>query len=435
MKKSIFLPVLLLWSFYGFSQIRSGPMVGYVTMREAAVWIQTQTESEVQLVYWAADNPSKRYISNARKAVAENAFAVTLIADSAEPGVKYNYSFLLNGTFLALEKNCSFKTQPLWQYRTDPPPFKIALGSCTYVNEDPYDRPGTPYGGGYEIFQSIYAKSPDAMLWLGDNVYLREADYYAGSSIFDRYTHTRSLPEMQDLLANTPNYAIWDDHDYGPNNANRSYWGKDLTLMAFKLFWPSVAYGIGGTEGITSSFTFHDVEFFMLDDRWYRSPEYLDVTQNEILGKNQVQWLIDALITSKAKFKMVCVGSQFLNSAATKENFSNCMSERKQIIEAINNEEIKNVVFLTGDRHHTELSKEQVSGGPVIYDLTVSPLTSGVNTEAASETNYNRVENTLITERNFGVLEFSGTKKDREMTIRIYNTAGVELWNKKIVSE
>ena len=51
------------------------------------------------------------------------------------------------------------------------------------------------------------------MLWLGDNVYLRE-DFHGQQSIYDRYTHT-STPEMANLLSSASNYAIWDDHDYG----------------------------------------------------------------------------------------------------------------------------------------------------------------------------------------------------------------------------
>ena len=35
----------------------------------------------------------------------------------------------------------------------DPPDLKIALGSCAFINEEKYDRPGDPYGGNYEIFE------------------------------------------------------------------------------------------------------------------------------------------------------------------------------------------------------------------------------------------------------------------------------------------
>ena len=60
------------------------------------------------------------------------------------------------------------------------------------------------------------------MLWLGDNIYTREVDFYSLSGYQKRYTHTRNIKEMQPLLSNTHHYAIWDDHDYGPNNTDRS---------------------------------------------------------------------------------------------------------------------------------------------------------------------------------------------------------------------
>ena len=59
----------------------------------------------------------------------------------------------------------------------DPPAFSFVTGSCAFINEAKYDRPGKPYGGGYEIFESMAADDPDMMLWLGDNIYLREVDF------------------------------------------------------------------------------------------------------------------------------------------------------------------------------------------------------------------------------------------------------------------
>jgi phosphodiesterase/alkaline phosphatase D-like protein len=60
-----------------------------------------------------------------------------------------------------------------------PRDFRVAFGSCAYVNDPPFDRssrPSGPYGGGYAIFDSIARMKPDMMLWLGDNIYLRDAD-------------------------------------------------------------------------------------------------------------------------------------------------------------------------------------------------------------------------------------------------------------------
>ena len=123
------------------------------------------------------------------------------------------------------------------------------------------------------------------MLWLGDNIYLREADWNTRTGIMYRYTHTRSLPEMQPLLASSINYAIWDDHDFGPNDADRSYHLKNTTLEAFKLFWANPTYGIVGDSGVATTFEWGDVQFFMLDNRYFRAP-------NERNRENVPYWVI-----------------------------------------------------------------------------------------------------------------------------------------------
>ena len=159
------------------------------------------------------------------------------------------YAVIVNGRRISRPYPLRFQTQKLWQWREEPPAFRIALGSCAYVNEPEYDRPGNAYGGGLEIFTSIVRTKPDAMLWLGDNVYLREVDWYTRTGILARYTHSRSIPELQPLLASTHHYATWDDHDFGPNNSDRSWIHKDVSLDAFKLFWGNPGYGVGGKPG------------------------------------------------------------------------------------------------------------------------------------------------------------------------------------------
>lgn len=100
------------------------------------------------------------------------------------------------------------------------------------------------------------------MVWLGDNAYLRDADWDSRSGVYHRYSHSRAVKELQPLIANTPQYAIWDDHDYGPNDSDRSYYGKEWTRAAFQDFWANPVYGAGDTEGITGAFSHSDADFF-----------------------------------------------------------------------------------------------------------------------------------------------------------------------------
>lgn len=410
--------------------IKSGPMKGYTEMREALIWVQMEQACIVELVYWPDTMPEREYRSLAKAAAPENANVVHLVADSVEPGVTYGYAIYANGKNQTQDRELTFSSQALWQYRTDPPELKIALGSCAYINEEKYDRPGKSYGSTYQIFEAIADQNPDMMLWLGDNIYLREVDWFSRSGIQRRYTHTRSLPEMQRLLATANHYAIWDDHDYGPNDATRTFPFKEETLKAFKLFWANNTYGVNELGGITSAIEYGDVHFFILDNRWHRSEADMKTIDEQMLGEAQVDWLIELLKYSRAPFKFVAVGSQILNTAAVYENYANYEKERENLLRRIAEEGITGVIFLTGDRHHTEMSMVEIDGIK-IYDLTVSPLTSGTH-NPGDEANENRIEGSLINEHNFGLLNITGPRKDRQVEIQILDASGEELWNYKI---
>jgi alkaline phosphatase D len=439
MKRIILLPALLLSLtvsiFAQSSLLQSGPMLGYNEMREVMLWVQTNAAAKVQIAYWPQAEPSQRLLTEERLTGKADAFTAKLIADEVEPGMKYGYELLINGQPVKLAYPTEFETQPLWQWRTDPPDFKVAIGSCSYINEDPYDRPGRPYGGGYQVFTAIHQQRPHAMVWLGDNIYLREVDWYSRTGILKRYTHTRSLPELQPLLASTHHYAIWDDHDFGPNDSDGSFVHKDKALEAFQLFWGNPTFGLSGQKGITSFFQYMDADFFLLDNRYNRSANGRKFGEKTILGKDQIDWLIDALAFSKAPFKIVCVGGQVLNTVPMHETYINANpEERDYLLRRIEEEGIKNVIFLTGDRHHTELSRYVNAQGNAVYDFTSSPLSSGTPREV-TEVNTNRVEGTLVVQRNFGMLEFSGPRTARKLTLRTYDSEGKELWAHEISAE
>ncbi|HTF81133.1 MAG TPA: alkaline phosphatase D family protein, partial [Cytophagales bacterium] len=338
--------------------LQAGPMVGYSEMLEVKLWLQTKSAARVYIAY-SNDSLKIRRRTDVVLTDKGTAFTAHLLADSVVPGLRYQYEVYINDVKLKFPYPLQFQTLSLWQHRSDPPNFKFALGSCFYANEEAYDRPDRSYGGNYEIFTEIHKHRPDFMVWLGDNVYLREPDWNSRTGILRRYTHTRAVKELQPLLASSHHYAIWDDHDFGPNDASWSFHGKELTLEACKLFWANLNYGVGGTEGITGTFEWGDAQFFLLDDRWYRENPKLSDSAKTMLGAKQLSWLIDALKASKASYKFVAVGSQVLNPNGDFETFVNYKQEREALLEMVFLNKIKNVVFLTGDRHFTELNTMQ----------------------------------------------------------------------------
>lgn len=418
------------------SLIKSGPMVGHVDMRQAKIWLQTTSPVEVFVVYFDSANTARRFRTNILRTSSELSYTAKLIADSIEPGKTYFYEVWASGKKVERPYPLRFRSAPLWRWRGSAPNVRFALGSCAYINEPAYDRPGKPYGGGEQIFESIKETKPDIMLWLGDNTYLREADWNTRTGIMNRYTHDRSIPQLQPLIGGCSNIAIWDDHDYGPNDSDRGFFNKEETLRAFNLFWANPTIGMSSAErGITSSLQWADVDVFLLDNRWYRSPDKRVTGEKTILGKSQLQWLIDNLVSSNATFKFVCIGGQVLNSSAIYENYAVYAEERAHLIEAIQKENIKGVVFLTGDRHHTELSLMKLPGQVAIYDFTVSPLTSSANTKAKTEENSFRVDGTFVGERNFATIDVVGDDKERKLLLTVYDSNGKSLWQKSISSK
>lgn len=413
--------------------LQSGPMVGYSEMQEVMLWVQTTEPAKVQILYTLVDGDSQGWRTNAVTTRKEEAFTAHLLADEVMPGRRYNYTLYINDQPMTLPYRCEFQTQALWKWRSDPPAVKFATGSCLFVNEAQYDRPGNPYGRAYEIIGAIQQQKPDFMLWLGDNIYLREADWNSRTGILHRYTHSRSMPELQPLLASTHNYAIWDDHDFGPNDSDRGFYLKEASLEAFNLFWANPGKGLQGTPGAISHFQWADLEFFLLDNRMHRTPDGRVSPDDTQLGKAQLEWLLDGLQSSLATFKFVCIGGQFLNTATVYETYANVAPEERQyILDRIAAAKIKGVVFLTGDRHHTELSKWESGSGTTIWELTASPITSGPNPSGAAEANTLRVDGTFVGENNFATLEVTGKEKERVLGIKVLNATGKELWAREI---
>ena len=417
--------------------LQSGPMIGYSEMKEVMLWVQTNKKAEVYILYYSKSQPEIKHRTNTVITSKDKAYTAHMLADELEPGQVYNYDLYINKKIFKFDYETSFQTLPLWQWRTDPPEINFVTGSGAFINEEKYDRPGKGYGSNYQIYESIADKKPDFMIWLGDNVYLREADWNTKTGIFHRYTHTRSINEMQRLLATIHHYAIWDDHDFGPNNSDKGFWNKNMTLEAFKLFWANPSYGVGNIKGAISYFNWGDCDFFLLDNRYYRYPNNLKSGNKTILGKNQLEWLKDVLVSSQAAFKFVVMGGQFLTTAGLFEVYSNYgfSNERNEIIEFIHSQEIRNVIFLTGDRHHSEISILDRAEKPLIYDITTSPFTSGVATKWENEINPLRVEGSLINDHNFSVFNITGKRKDRILTVTFYDKEGNKIFDYKIKNE
>ncbi|MFZ4621991.1 MAG: alkaline phosphatase D family protein [Bacteroidota bacterium] len=417
--------------------LHSGPMVGYGQMTEVMLWVKTTKAASVQYQYWDVTSPALKLKSRISKTTEEGSFITKTVIDGLKPGKKFEYELLIDGKPVKRPYPLKFQTQPLWQWRTDPPAFSVAFGSCAFVNEADADRPGKPYGSDFGIFTTIVSKNPDLFIWGGDNTYLRDPDFFSRAAIIRRYSLTRELPELQALLGGVHNYATWDDHDYGSNDADRTYPLKDVTLETFKIFWANQTYGADDVKGVFSRFTWGDVDFFLLDDRFHRSPNNAPNDESKTMfGKEQMQWLKDCLANSTAPFKFIMNGNQVLNADGEfYEAMPQFTKEYAELVAYIKQNRIPGIIFLSGDRHHTELVVHTDSTFYPLYDFTSSSLTAGLNTPLSGKElkNPSRVEGTLVNDQhNFGMLRFSGPRTNRVVTMECYDLPGSLRWSKQI---
>lgn len=355
-------------------------------------------------------------------------FTATIGMAGLDPGTMHHYAVRQreNGAVLA---RGSFRTQPLWQWRSDPQTVRIAAGSCAYLNEPPYDRPGAPWGGGEEIFDTIAATSPDLMLWLGDNLYLNDVDYTSREGVSRRYRYYRAHPAMQKLWTACPHVALWDDHDFGPNDADASYSGKGWTLEMFKRHWP-MPYS-PPPDGIYGKLLQGDVDIFVLDNRSYRYPNRWPEGADKVMfGARQMQWLKAALTSSNAPFKIIAGGNQFFNQVSVNETWARFPHEQQDFKRWLAESKIRGVLFLSGDRHFAQVLRVERPGLYPLYEFTTSPLTAGPYREppAAERTNPDMVQGSMFNDRNFAVITVSGPRLAREIAIEWRDARGTKQW-------
>ncbi len=433
-----FIPVL----FAGAQQlpghaIISGPMLGQVEMRTARLWLQVSTDiSSVTLKYWKEIQPeigSRQMIEENIKGVFPNEFhTVNFELNGLDVNTRYKYQFIINNVIAA---SGSFKTKDLWQWRKPAPDFSFLTGSCAYFNEPVYDRPGKPYGGDSLIFETMAKDSATFMLWLGDNWYTREADYGSEWGLWYRASRDRAQPVIQQLLKAMPQYAIWDDHDFGPDNSGFSYGLKDISRNIFMNYWCNPFYG-EDQKGTYSQISYSDVDLFLTDDRYFRSADEMEDSINgkpnpdkHFFGDKQLNWIEDALVQSPATFKIIVIGSQTLNPYSSEEGFYRYSYEYHQLMDFLNRTKIKGVLFLTGDRHHSEIIKLERPGNYDLYDITVSPFTSGVAKVKGVEINNPfRVPGSLVEKRNYAKIGVEGKKNERILKVQINGTNGEDLY-------
>jgi alkaline phosphatase D len=435
----LFIVIFISFSVYAQPRIISGPMLGPVELRDAKVWIEVSPEVKTVSLQYNKKGDVKTIKTILYKGELGNEFnPLYFTVGGLDFNTTYEYKIWINGK--ATAKAGEFTTKDLWQWRKQPPEFSFLTGSCAYVNQPVYDRPGKPYGGDSSIFETMAREGSAFMLWLGDEWYTREVDYYSEWGLWYRASHDRAVPVMQNFLKSMPQFAIWDDHDYGPNDIGKNYILKEASRNVFNKYFCNPSSGENG-QGIYTMTTWGDADIFMTDDRWWRSADRIKDSadgpeglpgrkpnpEKRMLGKQQMEWLKNSLLYSTATFKIIAMGSQVLNPVSPFDKWWNFPAEYDELMNFIKEYKINGIVFLTGDRHHSEIIKVERPGTYPLYDITVSPLTSGTHSFGAAEKNNPYRVLGIDEKQNYGKFSFSGTRGSRKMTVGYFGIKGDRL--------
>jgi alkaline phosphatase D len=436
MGKKLILLCLSVSFFFSASmaQLVAGPMLGQVELRTAKVWVEVKPGSAVELWFWKKGNMNAAQRLTATTQANQWYSPVTFDLVALDMNTSYEYQVFVNNKSnkKPAAADGEFTTKDLWQWRKPAPDLTFLTGSCAYFNEPVYDRPGKPYGGDSSIFESMAKEKASFMLWLGDNWYTREVDYSSEWGLWYRANLTRSLPVMQKLWKSMSHYAIWDDHDYGYNNADKSFTLKETSRKIFMNYWANPSYGMKG-EGIYSQMSYGDADFFLMDDRYFRSSDGMAAyaydkpnAEKRMWGKEQIDWLKNSLLNSSAVFKFIVTGSQTLNPFSTSDCLQSYPIEFDDLMNFLITEKIEGVVFITGDVHHSEVIRFNRNAAYPLYDITSSPLTSGVFKVSGKE-NSARINGTLVEQQNYTRISLAGAKGERKMTVEFLGIKGESL--------
>ncbi len=281
----------------------------------------------------------------------------------------------------------------------------FAFGSCSRQNKD------------QSYWNTIASYNPKGFLWIGDAVYSPNSTVagldYALSNFTanEHYTAFRNKVDVID--------GIWDDHDYGVNDAGRNIVGRTERQDLFMDFLfnnnPSHHF-LRSQDGLYHSRDIilgasSSVKLIFLDTRSHRDAPFirsigevqLPLTpliaaslrvsysllgfgrsfDGDILGVSQWEWLRQTLDESTADFNIIVSSIQILTSNPTVESWGHFPFAKRKLLDLIADTDPSGFAFLSGDVHHGEISEgifERADGTQSKFiEITSSGLTHSCN--------------------------------------------------------
>ena len=291
--------------------------------------------------------------------------------------------------------------------------FVLAFGSC---NKQDSDQP---------LWTVMAEQNPDIFIWGGDNIYADTDDMDKLSADYQKQLNN---PNYQEFLKqiNHKIYGVWDDHDYGKNDAGEEWAYKAESQQLYLDFM-----GLDSTDirrQREGTYYAEDLEvkgknfkMIFLDTRYFRSPLQKDEEgkkrykpwqngEGTLLGEAQWQWFENQLKTSKADYHIIVSSIQIWSDEHGWETWGNFPHEVDKLKNMLITYRPDNLIILSGDRHISEFSSQKLEGFDYpIFDFTSSGLTHAY-TKFTSEVNSDRVGK-VVAETSFGLLKYDFDNK------------------------
>ncbi|MDN4501845.1 alkaline phosphatase D family protein [Alteromonadaceae bacterium BrNp21-10] len=310
----------------------------------------------------------------------------------------------------------------------------ILFGSCSHQ-----DKPKP-------IMAAINAEAPDLFIFLGDNIYADTTDMQKMATMYQKLGSDAGI---QTLRQNTPVIAIWDDHDFGENDAGSEYPKKQQSKQLMLDFWHEPKDSIRRTQkdGVYTAYSYGSeeqrVQVIMPDLRWNRAPlnhvsreEYLQVRKPakqgpysasnnptaSMLGEHQWQWL-EQQLKKPAKIKIIASSIQAIPEQSGWESWSNYPHDRKRLLKLIKQHKINGVVLISGDTHWGEISRYQQDVDYPLWEVTSSGLTEEWKDVSPNKYRVNDFTNSV----NYGAININWSQADPEITLALKDINGATI--------
>jgi alkaline phosphatase D len=327
-----------------------GPLVGAVKENSARVFARTNQAAQVAIQYGVQPGLNDAVTTPAQQTSPAHDFTTLVSLQSLSPATTYYLNVLVGGK--------PQLTAPYPKFKTFPAPDTAAPLKWVMLTDFSY-KPSP-------AFARAAAENPDFVVIGGDFDHSNPDTLDAKRDMFKQLYDPQGVRGdlVKFILRQFAVMHMWDDHDLGVNNADRTYTGKALALQVLQEYfpvYPLTQYGdccqspLGDWQKFSYGTT---ADFFLLDARSQRDPDTIpdgpgkSMLDGEHLGDaGQLTWLKDGLRQSHATWKFIVTPVPFNRNLPKPDAWAGFRYERGQLVNFIRDNHIGGVIFISGDIH------------------------------------------------------------------------------------